>query len=107
MADLQPMLRNVSLFAQLGDETLAGVSAQLHRKTCRKGTIIFHKDQAGDALYLVESGRVRIFLPIQGGEALTVAAAGPGGVFGALALLAGRPRPASADTRRGTGSFRI
>ena len=107
MADLQPMLRNVSLFAQLGDETLAGVSAQLHRKTFRKGTIIFHKDQAGDALYIVESGRVRIFLPTQGGEELTVDVAGPGDVFGELALLDGRPRSASAGTLEDTVTFTI
>src|SRR5439155_992538 len=107
MADLQPMLRNVSLFAQLSDETLAGVSAQLHRKTFRKGTIIFHKDQAGDALYIVESGRVRIFLPTQGGEELTVDVAGPGDVFGELALLDGRPRSASADTLEDTVTFTI
>src|SRR5438046_3840813 len=107
MPDLQPMRRNVSLFAQLGDETLAGVSAQLHRKTFRKGTIIFHKDQAGDALYIVESGRVRIFLPTQGGEELTVDVAGPGDVFGELALLDGRPRSASAGTLEHTVTFTI
>jgi len=83
MADLRDMLGKISLFGQVGDDILAGVSAQLHRKTFRKGTIIFHKDQAGDALYIVESGRVRIFLPTQGGAARRPPALGerghPGG----------------------------
>ena len=107
MADLRDMLGKISLFGQVGDDILAGVSAQLHRKTFRKGTIIFHKDQAGDALYIVESGRVRIFLPTQGGEELTVDVAGPGDVFGELALLDGRPRSASAGTLEDTVTFTI
>src|SRR3989442_14324079 len=96
MSDLKDMLKNVSLFSQGGDETLAGLAAQLHRKPFRKGTIIFHKDQAGDALYIVESGRIRIFLPTQGGEELTVEVAAPAAGSGALSLLGARPRSAIA-----------
>lgn len=107
MADLRRVLKNVSLFAQVGEDTLAGLAAQLHRKAFRKGTIIFHKDQTGDALYIVDSGRIRIFLPTQGGGELTVEVAGPGDVFGELALLDGRPRSASADTLEDTVTFTI
>src|SRR2546426_4749450 len=105
MSDLKDMLKNVSLFSQAGDEKLAGLAAQLHRKPFRKGTIIFHKDQAGDALYIAESGRILIFLPTQGGEDLTAEVAVPGDVFGELALLDGRPRSASADTLEDTVTF--
>jgi len=107
VADLKDMLKKVSLFSQVGDDTLAGLAAQLRRKTFRKGTIVFHKDQAGDALYVIESGRIRIFLPTQGGEELTVEVAGPGDVFGELALLDGRPRSASAETLEDTVTFTI
>ncbi len=107
MPDLREMLKKVSLFSQLGDDTLAGLAGHLHRRTFRKGTIIFHKDQAGDALYIVESGRVRIFLPTPAGEELTVDVAGPGDVFGELALLDGRPRSASAETQEDTVTFTI
>ncbi len=107
MPDLKEMLKKVSLFSQLGDDTLAGLGGHLHRRTFRKGTIIFHKDQAGDALYIVESGRVRIFLPTPAGEELTVDVAGPGDVFGELALLDGRPRSASAEAQEDTVTFTI
>jgi CRP/FNR family transcriptional regulator len=96
------LLKQVPLFAHLTDEVLAGLAAHLRRRPFRRGTMIFHKDQAGDALYIIETGRVRLFVPAAGGEELTVDVAGPGEVFGELALLDGRPRSASAETLEDT-----
>lgn len=96
--DPADLLRKISLFSQLDTGDLAMLAGHLRQRRFRKGTILFHKDQSGDALYLVESGHVRIFLPTAGGEELTVEIAGPGDVFGELALLDGRPRSASAET---------
>lgn len=92
------LLRRITLFSQLDTAALATLAGHLRRRNFRKGTIVFHKDQPGDALYLVESGHVRIFLPTAGGEELTVDIAGPGDVFGELSLLDGRSRSASAET---------
>jgi CRP/FNR family transcriptional regulator len=105
--DPQALLRRVSLFAGLSDDSLAGLTQQLRRRAFRKDTMIFHKDQSGDALYVVESGRVRIFLPTAAGEELTVGVVGPGDVFGELAVLDGRPRSASAETLEDTVTFTI
>ena len=98
------LLKKVSLFAALDDQALARLASNLRRRQFRKNTIIFHKDQAGDALYLVESGHVRIFLPTESGEELTVEIARVGDVFGELALLDGRPRSASAGTLEDTST---
>ncbi len=95
--ELRELLRRASLFAGLDDAALASLAGHLRRRAFRRDTMIFHKDQAGDALYIVESGRVRLFVPAEGGEELTVDIAGPGEVFGELALLDGRPRSASAE----------
>ncbi len=91
------LLRRVPLFAGLDEQALAGLAAHLRRHTFRRGTMLFHKDQPGDALYVIESGGVRLFVPTEGGEELTVEIAGPGEVFGELALLDGQPRSASAE----------
>lgn len=107
MTDPKDLLKRVALFSNLGDHSLADLAHQLRRRAFRKGTIIFHKDQAGDALYVIESGRIRIFLPTAGGEELTVDIAGPGDVFGELALLDGRPRSASAETLEDTVTFTL
>jgi CRP/FNR family transcriptional regulator len=97
--DLVALLKRVPLFASLRDEVLAGLAPHLRRRTFRRGTMIFHKDQAGDALYIIESGQVRVFLPSESGEELDIDLLGPGDVFGDMAILDGRPRSASIDTR--------
>lgn len=98
-------LKKVLLFAGLSDDTLRGLAQQLHRRTFRRGTMIFHKDQAGDALYVVASGHVGLFLPTEDGRELTVETAGPADVFGELALLDGRPRSASAKALETTNVY--
>jgi len=96
-SDPAALLRRVSLFAGLDEATLAGLAGRLRRRSYRRGTMIFHKDQPGDGLHVIESGRVRFFLPAEGGAELTIDVAGAGEVFGELALLDGQPRSASAE----------
>ncbi len=105
--DPRDLLRRIPLFKDLSDEVLAGLAPHLRRRAFRRGTMIFHKDQAGDALYIVESGRVRIFLPAEGGEELSIDMLGPGDVFGDMALLDGRPRSASADALDDTVAYTL
>lgn len=91
------LLRRVELFSALPDGALDVLGPHLRRRTYQRGTMIFHRDQAGDALYIVGEGHVRIFLPGEDGTELTVDLAGPGDVFGELALLDGGSRSASAE----------
>lgn len=104
---MRALLRKVALFSHLSDEALGSLAGHMRRLAFRRGTMIFHKDQAGDALYVVSSGRVRLFVPAEGGEELTVDIAGPGEVFGELALLDGRPRSASAEAVEETVTYTI
>jgi CRP-like cAMP-binding protein len=107
MPDVHELLRKVLLFAALPTNVLDGLAGQLRRRTFRRGTMIFHKDQAGDALYVIESGRVRIFVPRESGAELTVEVSGAGDVFGELSLLDGRPRSASAEALEETTAFTL
>lgn len=104
-ADPAALLRRVPLFAGVNDATLAGLTGRLRRRTYRRGTMIFHKDQPGEGLHVIESGRVRFFLPAEAGEELTIDVAGPGEVFGELALLDGQPRSASAESLEETVTY--
>lgn len=106
-SDPVALLKRVLLFAQLSDEMLVGLAPHVHRRAFRRGTMIFHKDQAGDALYIVESGRVRIFRPEEGGKELDIDQKGPGDVFGEMALLDGLPRSASVDTLEDTVTYTL
>ncbi len=59
------------------------------------GDVLFHRGEPGDALYVVESGRARVFTLDEAGRELTLNVMEPGEAFGEMALLDGRPRSAS------------
>ena len=90
------MLRNVPLFAELSDQEIGALADSLAQRTFAKGMIIFHKGSVGQNLYIVESGKVRIFLLSESGQEISVNLYGPGQVFGELTLLDGLPRSAGA-----------
>jgi CRP-like cAMP-binding protein len=60
------------------------------------GEILFERGDAGDAFYVIDSGRVRIFTHDEEGNELTLNTLGPGEAFGELSLVDDRPRSASA-----------
>lgn len=90
------MLQRVSFFSRLTDQELEALAHSLSKRTFGKGMIIFHKGSPGRSLYIIESGRVRIFLLSGSGQEISVNVYGPGDVFGELALLDGLPRSAGA-----------
>jgi CRP/FNR family transcriptional regulator/CRP/FNR family cyclic AMP-dependent transcriptional regulator len=90
------MLRNVSFFERLSEPELEPLAGSLGRRTFAKGMIIFHKGGTGQTLYVIESGKVRIFILSESGQEISVNVYGPGDVFGELALLDGLPRSAGA-----------
>jgi CRP/FNR family cyclic AMP-dependent transcriptional regulator len=59
------------------------------------GDIIFRQDQVGDRMYVMRSGRVRLFRTDRGVETV-LADVAEGETFGELALFDRRPRSASA-----------
>src|SRR3989304_10201419 len=90
------LLQRVPLLAPLSDGDRDSLAAALSRHRYRRGDIIFQKDDPGHALYIVERGSVRIYVPSSPGSDLILAVMGAGDFFGDLSLLEGRPRSASA-----------
>jgi CRP-like cAMP-binding protein len=97
MNDRIEQLSQVQLFAGLKPQALELIAKVASEETHAAGTKIFQHGDAGDKLYLILEGRVRISrdVPGMGEEALAVL--GPGQVFGEMALLDESPR--SADAR--------
>jgi CRP-like cAMP-binding protein len=97
MSDTVEQIRKVELFSGLKPEALVLISKVANEETHALGTKLFQHGDAGDKLYLILEGRVRISrdVPGMGEEALAVL--GPGQVFGEMALLDESPR--SADAR--------
>ena len=95
MADIDT-LRATSLFAGLTDEDLSGLAGNLGRRVFGRGVVIFHEGSLGETMYIIESGRVRIFVVSESGKEISVNVYGPGEVFGELSVLDGQPRSAGA-----------
>ena len=84
-------LKSIELFSQIPSEDLAQVALIAEQEAREGGEEIFSEGDAGDALYLVLEGKVRIHL----GEK-EIAALGERECFGEMALLDAAPRSASA-----------
>jgi CRP-like cAMP-binding protein len=88
-------LRALSLFSTLSPRELKTVDALLHQRNFLKDEVIFDQGEEGQALYIIESGKVLICRQGQpsGGR---IAELVPGRLFGELALLDNSPRVAQA-----------
>ena len=63
----------------------------------RKGTILIHEADAGDTLFVVVDGRVKVYCTDDNDKEITFGVIGPGDYFGEMALDGG-PRAASVVT---------
>ncbi|TAN54494.1 MAG: cyclic nucleotide-binding domain-containing protein [Betaproteobacteria bacterium] len=96
-AEEKPLeLSEMDLFAGRKPDTLAALQACLEQRACKAGERIFGVGDAGDELYLIRRGSVRIVLPLGGGEAHHLATFGRGDFFGEMAFLDRDPRSADA-----------
>ena len=80
------LLRNVVIFKTLDDGELARVSELCREQRWESGEFIFREGEAGNRLYLIVEGEVRIsrVVPGSGEEALAVLK--PGALFGEMAV---------------------
>jgi CRP-like cAMP-binding protein len=68
------------------EEDVRQLLSVARRRTFRRGEVVFHRDDPGDSVHLIVSGRfaVRVMTPL--GEPATIAVRGPGDSFGEMAL---------------------
>ena len=96
MSAIADLLQNVPFLGPLASEDREALAASVTHRRYRKGDIIFQREDDGQALFIVESGSVRVYFPGAQGSDLTLAVFGPGEFFGEMSLLDGGPRSASA-----------
>ena len=89
-------LCSVPLFASLGDEAAQSLRDLLTVREAPAGTLLFRYGDAGDAMYLIEDGRVRIHLRDAYGHDMTLAELAQGDFFGEMAVVDEKPRSADA-----------
>ncbi|PYJ38940.1 MAG: hypothetical protein DME81_04225, partial [Verrucomicrobia bacterium] len=89
-------LRQVPLFESLDEEAAKELSGLLETLDCEAPKVLFRAGDAGDAMYIIERGKVRISVQATDGRELTLTELGQGDFFGELTLLDRQPRSANA-----------
>ncbi|MEO6196605.1 MAG: Crp/Fnr family transcriptional regulator [Dehalococcoidia bacterium] len=91
------LLERVPFLAALSDADRQWLAQRVRRRSYARGDVIFLKDDPGEALFIVESGSVRIHVTGAQGTDLTLAVMNANDFFGDMSLLDGKPRSASAS----------
>jgi uncharacterized membrane protein len=89
-------LREVPLFESLDDETAKELCELIDTLDCEVQRVLFRAGDVGDAMYLIERGKVRISVQATDGRELTLTELSRGDFFGDMALLDGQRRSANA-----------
>lgn len=96
MSDVVSLLSKTTLFGKLPPDTLAKVAREMRPVSYSNGQQIFSRGDAGNELYLILEGRVRLSIISLEGRELAFTHAGAGDIFGEIATFDGGPRTADA-----------
>jgi len=89
-------IRSVPLFGSLSDDAAHELLTLLKSRTVAAGTSLFRAGELGDAMYLIQSGRVRIAVHDADGREIVLAELAQGDFFGEMAIIDGKQRSADA-----------
>lgn len=89
-------LSQIPMFKQLDRTELETLAEAVDQVTYKAGETIFHEHDRGDALYVVDSGTVRIWVRDEDVNEVTLSELKHGGFFGELSVVDGGERSASA-----------
>ncbi len=86
----QIYLRDVDLFQDLTDEEIKALGERMPMREVAAGTIFYRPDEPTEVLFLIRSGRVRLYHLSAEGKDFTTAVLEPGTFFGEMTLLGQR-----------------
>lgn len=88
------VLKRIALLEDLPDETLARIAERLEPVRFDEGEHVFQKGDAGNSLYIIDSGLVKIVSQDDLGHELVLNQCGPGQAIGEMSLIDEEPRSA-------------
>ncbi len=101
------LLAEVPLFERLEHAVREDLAGRLDLVHCEAGDTLFRHGDPGDALFLVHSGTVEIWIKNDTGERMLLETAGRGEFFGEVSLLDEGPRTATAQAIEPTELLRL
>ena len=90
-------LANLGMFATLDDDERAVLATAMQERAVKADECLFRIGDPGDEMFIVERGRIELFVKDKAGQKIVLHVAEVGEFFGELSLLDGGPRTATAS----------
>ena len=94
-------LKAVPFFTQLSEHELDVVRAIATEKNYPKNAVVLTEGEMGDSLFMIQSGKVKVFIGDPDGREMILKILGPGDFFGEMSMIDKQPRSASVTTLEG------
>jgi len=91
------ILMKSPVFRDLPKDALNAITGAVQDLVVPQHAIVYRQGDPGDSLYIISSGRVRIFGRNEKGVEIDLSIQGPGDTFGEMALLTGEPMSADIE----------
>lgn len=102
------LIRQVPIFADLKPEDLEELASVVEERRIDPGKDLFREGEAGDAVYLIVKGTVRVFTGGDGERPERILSElGPGACIGEMAVLDASPRSATVRALERTRTLRV
>ncbi len=95
---MKSALASVPLFSNMPHESLELLSTRIQNRTYGRNSVIIAEGEQSNSLYIVNKGRVKIYISGSDGREMQLKILAAGDYFGELALIDNKPRSASAIT---------
>ena len=87
-------LAQVPLFSELGEEELTAIANMATTRSLPPNSVVVNEGDQTNSLYVINSGKVKIYLADENGKEVMLGISGPGEYFGEM-VLDGGPRSAA------------
>ncbi|MFH1728635.1 MAG: Crp/Fnr family transcriptional regulator [Pseudomonadota bacterium] len=89
------LLKNVPIFSGLPEDIYTDLTRLLKDKSFKKGDVVCSHDEAGDSLFIIKKGSVKVTLYNESGKEIILSILKAGDFFGEMSLLDSEPRSAN------------
>jgi CRP/FNR family cyclic AMP-dependent transcriptional regulator len=90
------LLTGITMFELLNEDDRIALAGVIDELEVAEGHTLFQAGDPGDSLFIVDSGRLELFIKDTAGQKIVLTTAQPGDMFGELAMLDSSPRTATA-----------
>lgn len=95
---MEQILKKIPLFTDLEEDELQTIASHAAIKSYPKNAIIINEGDDTNSMYIIQSGKVKVFLSNEDGKEVILKIMKPGDYFGELSILDSAPRSASIMT---------